>query len=151
MAELDDQLAALAAMSASEIKAEWERVFRQPAPSFSTDLMGRALAYRLQERVHGGLPAATKRELTRIAKQLKAGKSIPSDTATSLRPGTRLVREWRGKVHQVLVLDGAYLFEERRYSSLTRIARTITGANWSGPRFFGLKQAKVPQAEVANG
>ena len=151
MAELDDQLAALAAMSTKQIKAEWERVFRQPAPALSPDLMERALAYRLQERVHGGLPAATRRELARIAKQLRAGKSIASDSGTTLRPGTRLVREWRGKVHQVLVLDGAYLFEERRYSSLTRIAHTITGANWSGPRFFGLKQASAPPRRVANG
>lgn len=112
--------------------------------------MLRGLAYRLQERAHGGLPAATRRELARIAKQLRAGKSMV-DTGATLRPGTRLVREWHGKLHQVLVLDGAYLFEDRRYRSLTRIAHTITGANWSGPRFFGLKQASAPAREAADG
>jgi hypothetical protein len=151
MLELDDQLAALAAMSTAQIKAEWERVFRRPAPCLSPDLIMRALAYRLQERAHGGLPASTKRELGKLAKQLRAGKRLGPDTGTSLRPGTRLVREWRGKLHQVLVLDGAYLFEDRRYNSLTRIAHTITGANWSGPRFFGLRQARGPACEVANG
>ncbi|WP_293974421.1 DUF2924 domain-containing protein [Sphingomonas sp.] len=109
----------------------------------------RRLGYRLQERAHGGLAPDIRRKLDSLAGPAKNGKMRAEVTRPSLRPGARLVREWHGQTHQVLVLDNGFLFEERRYTSLTHIARDITGSNWSGPRFFGLR-ATGKGREVAN-
>jgi hypothetical protein len=95
------------------------------------------LAQRLQERRYGGLPAVVRRELARIA----AGEQpigVRRPTKKSIRPGTRLVREWQGRPVAVLVLEEGFLWEDRRYRSLSEIAREVTGVRWSGPRFFGL-------------
>ena len=72
--------------------------------------------------------------------QLSRSGEVAAEREVVLKAGTRLARDWHGKTHHVLVLDEGFLFEDRRYASLTRIANTITGANWSGPRFFGLKR-----------
>ena len=140
MAGLTDQLAALVAMSPAQLRAEWRRVHRTPPPALSADLLLRGIAWRLQERQYGGLPAQTVRDLTRIATGPIGGGAAPRPEI-SLRAGTRLVRSWRGATYAVSVLEDGFLFDERRYSSLSSIAREITGAAWSGPRFFGLRRA----------
>lgn len=100
--------------------------------------MRRAIAHDIQERVHGGLAPNVARELDRIAKRLARDGTCGADR--TLKPGTRLVREWHGRTHHVLVLDQGFQFEDRAYRSLSQIAQAITGAKWSGPRFFGLNQ-----------
>jgi hypothetical protein len=85
--------------------------------------------------------------LERAADQLRRGEEIVNATRPSLKPGTRLVREWKGRVHHVLVLDDGYEYEVRRFSSLTQVASAITGTHWSGPSFFGLKRRK-PEIRV---
>lgn len=142
MARVREQLTGLAAMSPARLRAEWRRMHRgQPLPEglTGTQLM-RSVAWRLQEKAYGGLPPAKVRELDRLAEQLSAEGDIDVEGARSLKPGTRLVRHWHGTAHCVTVLDQGFEFEERHYSSLTQIAREITGASWSGPRFFGLKR-----------
>ena len=101
--------------------------------------MKRAIAWRLQERLHGGLPPARLRELDRLSEQLTTEGDIDIGQSQSLKPGSRLVRHWHGKAYCVTVLEDGFEFEDRHFSSLTQIAREITGAAWSGPRFFGLK------------
>ena len=103
-----------------------------PPKRLSTPLMRRILAFEVQARRHGGLPASIEKKLARIA----AGKDRP--TSPKLRPGGRLVREWNGVSHVVDVTDAGYLWRGERHRSLSAIARAITGAHWSGPRFFGL-------------
>jgi hypothetical protein len=99
----------------------------------------------LQEKAHGGLSASTARQLAEAARQItKQGRA--SEGTTTLRPGTRLARDWHGRTHHVLVLDDGYHYRDRRYRSLTAIARDITGAAWSGPRFFGLNGARDREA-----
>lgn len=98
----------------------------------------------MQEKVHGGLAPARLRELERLASQLQQSGDLDLVRERQLKIGTRLVREWHGKVYTVTVLDEGYLFEDRHFVSLTPIAREITGTAWSGPRFFGLKSRKVP-------
>ena len=152
MRKLDEQLAALATMSPPLLRAEWRRVFREPAPELSDDLLRRDIAYRLQERARGGLVPHIRRRIDKLVRDADGGNQkadVPQPV--SLRPGTRLVRDWHGKTHQVLVLDDGFLFEDRRYASLTRIACDITGANWSGPRFFGLKQRNTSKTGAARG
>lgn len=96
-----------------------------------------------QEKVLGALPPSRLRELDKLARQLETSGDLDLARQRQLKPGSRLVREWHGKVHSVTVLDQGYEFENRHYASLTPIARHITGAAWSGPRFFGLVKRKT--------
>lgn len=149
MAALDDELAALATMSSAQLKVEWQRVMRTPSPAISPDLMERAIAYELQVRKYGGLPSATRREIERLGRQSKRTGKVAAAQDFALRPGTRLSRDWHGRTHHVLVLDEGFMFEERKYRSLSQIAGAITGTGWSGPRFFGLN--RPVRAEAENG
>jgi hypothetical protein len=139
VAKLDHQLAALATMSPAQLRTEWERVHREPAPALTADLLMRALAYRLQERMQGGLPAPARTAISQLVRQLDRGSGIVPDRSIAPKAGTRLVRDWRGERHHVLVLDQGFQYQGRQYRSLSQIARDITGAAWSGPRFFGLQ------------
>jgi hypothetical protein len=136
---LDDQLAALATMSPAQLRSEWLRVYKVPAPPLTSDLLARGVAWRLQERAHGGLPAATLREIRQVQRQIDRGDAV-NVTQGRIKPGTRLVRDWGGTSHHVIVLESGFLYLDRSYSSLSQIARDITGAHWSGPRFFGTKR-----------
>jgi hypothetical protein len=144
-ADLDKKLAALADLDAAGLRAEWRRLYHSHPPNRITrDLLIRAIAYKLQERVHGGLKIATKRKLRALAQQLQSRDGATFDAGISLKPGVRLVREWRGETYSVIVLEGGFEFDGRQYRSLSKIAQKITGAHWSGPRFFGLKRAPEP-------
>lgn len=134
---LSVELAALSHMTPVQLKAEWMRVYKAPAPSLTANLLARGVAWRLQERAHGALAPSTLREVARMAKQLAGSESV-NVTAGRIKPGTRLVRDWGRTSHHVTVLERGYLYRDRHYRSLTQIARDITGAHWSGPRFFGL-------------
>ena len=138
MATLEDKLTALATMSSAQLAGEWQRVLKSPAPAMTPDLIRRGIAYRLQEQVHGGLKPSVIRELERIGGQ--SDRTAPVAVAgMHIKPGTRLVRDWGGVTHHVLVDEEGFAYRDQRYSSLSEIASTITGTKWSGPRFFGLK------------
>jgi hypothetical protein len=98
----------------------------------------------MQERVHGGVSKSTKRKLRALAQKLETDGNAAFDPGLSLKPGAKLVREWHGVGHSVIVLEDGFDYGGRRYRSLSKIAREITGAHWSGPRFFGLAQAQTP-------
>lgn len=119
----------------------------RPPPRFSRKLMELAVAYKLQEKVLGGLKPATRRFLLDAAKaQRRPEKSKPA--TARFKVGTVLMREWKGVTHQVTVLGDDFLFDGKRYRSLSEIAGQITGAHWSGPTFFGLtKLAREVGAE----
>lgn len=139
MNQLDDELMALQGMPPAALRAEWHKVFRTPAPALGPDLLRRGLAWKKQARVHGGLPTSTRRTIEAALKQLQQAGRVTTDTGR-LKPGTRLVRRWHGKAYHVLVLDDGFEHDGRRYVSLSQIARAITGVQWSGPRFFGLRK-----------
>ncbi len=134
MAKLDDRLAALLTMSPAQLLEEWGT--EHPAPNVSAVLLRRLLAQRLQERRYGALPALVARELERRA----SGGAQPLQPLRprALTPGTRLIREWQGRTIAVEVSDNGFVWEQQHYRSLSEIARKVTGAHWSGPRFFGL-------------
>ncbi|MBL0924009.1 MAG: DUF2924 domain-containing protein [Sphingomonadaceae bacterium] len=125
-------------MKPPELRSKWREVYRAAAPDIGPDLLRRGIAYRLQERGQGSLTSSANREIDRLIKQLAKGDGMLNSAPSSLKAGTRLVRTWRGKMHQVLVLDDGFEFDGRRFGSLSQIASEITGAHWSGPRFFGL-------------
>lgn len=138
MVALVEQMALLEDVDFVALRDQWRRVFRGPAPDLPADLMRRAIAWRLQERVSGGLSLGTIRTIASLqARVVKAGGAVVP-VSPVLKPGTKLVREWHGRTCIVLVCDDGFAFENRRYRSLTQIAREITGVAWSGPRFFGL-------------
>ena len=149
MASLTETLAALATMSPAQLRAEWRRVYRTSPPRLTPDLLIRGIAYRLQERAHGGLPPATARQLDREAKRLLRGDAPASKPELRLKPGTRLVRSWNGTTYSVLVTDSGFVMGDRNFTSLSHIAETITGAHWSGPRFFGVKASRATTGAAA--
>lgn len=140
MTSLDSRLAEFTTMSPAQLRSAWRDTFKCSAPDIGPDLLRRGIANRLQERTHGSLTGATKREIERLRKHVeRTGKAGPMHPI-SLKTGTKLVRSWNGKSYHVLVCDDGFEFEGRHYTSLSHIAREITGAHWSGPRFFGLKK-----------
>jgi Protein of unknown function (DUF2924) len=130
-----------AGASLDELRREWRRLYHNDPPRISRDLLVLGVAYRLQEIEHGGLGKATLRKLRTLAKTLLATGRVGPTASLSLKPGARLVREWHGHSHTVTVTEDGFEYAGTNYPSLTKIARKITGAHWSGPRFFGL-QAK---------
>jgi Protein of unknown function (DUF2924) len=143
--DLSKRLAVLADLNPVALRAEWRRLYRSHPPKrINRDLLIRAIAYKLQEHLHGGLSNATKRKLRALAQQLDSREGTAFDPGLSLKPGVKLVREWGGKTHTVTVLEDGFAFEGERYPSLSRIAQEITGAHWSGPRFFRVKRAPKP-------
>lgn len=141
MSRIEDELAALQLMPLVQLRAEWHAVFRSPAPAIGPDLMRRALAWKKQARIYGGLPSSVRRSIDIALKQIEKNGRVTADNPR-LKPGTRLVRRWHGKAFNVLVLEDGFECEGRRYESLSQIARAITGAQWSGPRFFGLRRGR---------
>ncbi len=136
------RLAELESASTADLRARWERAHRHSAPKrASRYLLLRAVAYHIQERAEGGLSKATLKRLNHLADP-KGNDGRPlRPVPPRLRPGSRLVREWRGEVHQVTVGEDGFGYRGTRYASLSRIAREITGTRWSGPLFFGLRKA----------
>lgn len=145
---IEEQLDRLQAMTPAQVKAEWRKVFGNPAPpGFGNALTVRAIAARYQEKAFGGL---TKAELRSLDGQVRKNERKPR-SAPMVKPGTWLSRTWHGEVHEVVVLDGSYEYRGARHASLSAIARTITGARWSGPRFFGLHSPRLGTLKVGTG
>ena len=153
MSPLETEIAALQELALHDLRIVWRRVHRgEPPARLSRDLMLRAIAHRMQERAHGGLAPALKRRLRALITEIEAKGTDAFDPAITVKAGARLVREWGGRVHTVLVLDDGFDYEGERYRSLTQIAARITGAHRSGPRFFGIrKPASRPAAPAESG
>jgi len=136
---LETELAALPDLPRPELKARWQELYATPCPpKMSRKILRYAIAYRLQENVYGGLDKKTRRLLDKAAANLAAGKPVMPQ-GPKVKPGTRLLREWHGTMHEVVVLEDGVQFRDETWPSLTAVAREITGVHWSGPRFFGLK------------
>jgi hypothetical protein len=139
--EVTRTLEALSDLSPDELRREWRRLYRSQPPRLSRDLLVRAIAYRIQELRYGGFSKATSRKLAALAQARSDDDNAPAYTQR-IRAGARLVREWNGRTHTVTVEEEGFTYAGRNYRSLTAIAREITGARWSGPRFFGLPARK---------
>jgi hypothetical protein len=124
------------------VRAEWQGLFRSEPPRISRDLLLRGIAYRRQELQHGGLGKTTRRKLKTLAKMFQTTGRVGPDPGLALKPGARLVREWHGRTHTVTVTEEGFEYAGTSYASLTKIAKKITGAHWSGPRFFGLLRTR---------
>ena len=137
---LSRKLASLRSLPIKELKQRWRSLFNsEPPHRVSRELLIRAVAYRIQEQVLGGLKPSTRRLLERLASDARAGRPLTlSSCAPPVSAGTVLMRDWQGITHEVKVLDRGVLYKRKRYRSLSEVARLITGSRWSGPLFFGL-------------
>ena len=141
--DLVAKLAALPEMATVDLRAEWRRLYRaHPPRRIGRHLLELGVAWKLQERAYGGLSATIKRRLANLVKTMDETGDLAKARVVRLKPGAKLVREWRGTTHDVLVLEDGFQWRGRRWRSLSAIAREISGTHWSGPRFFGL-QAKA--------
>ncbi|MFO1126507.1 MAG: DUF2924 domain-containing protein [Methylocystis sp.] len=146
--DIAETLTRLSVLTIFELRIEWRRLHRAPPPMrLSRDLLIRGITYKLQERAYGGLSKSIIRKLDRLHNEVEASDARGRAPPISLKPGTRLMREWRGVTHTVLVHADGLEWNNRRYRSLTVVAREITGAHWSGPRFFGLSKRAGPSVE----
>jgi len=135
-----EALSRLPELDLGELRQQWRALYKADAsPHLSRELLVRAVAYRMQEVALGGLRPERQRQLRHLAQQLKQTAEIRRHARLELKSGTRLVREWRGRTYEVLVLDDGFSWQGTSYRSLSALARKITGTAWSGPLFFGLK------------
>jgi hypothetical protein len=146
-AELTNRLGDLLTMKQKELVALWEQVFaRPPSPEIRRGLLIQILAYKIQEQAHGGLRAEVRKRLRELARKFDANPNAELSGMVRIKPGTRLIRDWRGQSHRVTVLENGYDYNGKCYPSLSQIARLITGTRWSGPLFFGLRDKEDPSA-----
>ncbi|WP_423140763.1 DUF2924 domain-containing protein [Parablastomonas sp. CN1-191] len=135
-ARIGKELALLGDLAPAELRSTWEALTGTEVPRIAAALLRRLLAQRLQEKRLGGLPALVVRELVRS--RTPVALPIVTKPSRKLAPGARLIREWQGRTIAVLTTETGYSWEGRHYRSLSKIAHEVTGAHWSGPRFFGL-------------
>jgi hypothetical protein len=134
--KLGKPLRALNGASRQHLTREWRRFYKSNPPRYaSSGFLIRAISYALQERELGGLPASARRALLAIARGAPMSAQV---LRTKMKPGTRLLREWHGTTHEVIVTDQGFVWDGATYRSLSAIALAVTGAKWNGPRFFGL-------------
>lgn len=135
--DLPAALAALECADRTDLLDLWRDVIGSPPPkNLSAPFLRRALAFEMQCQHHGGPKTRVLDDLGRIALGAESHASVGS----RLRLGAKLVREWQGRTWTVEVIEGGFLMGGERYVSLSALARKITGARWSGPRFFGLAE-----------
>ncbi len=145
IAKLEREIDALTDLTRAEMVERWRTHYRtDPPKGISRSLLVRAVAYEMQAKRYGGLKPATDRRLRAIASGTVNGDHARRKKSPRLQPGARLIREWNGVSHVVEVIEGGFMWNGDRHRSLSSIARAITGARWSGPRFFGLISGDAP-------
>lgn len=143
--KIEAEIDRIRSLSVDEIRALWRHTFKSPPPvALGKDMLGRMICHRIQEKALGGLSRASVRLLTDIGR----GKAATEVGRRRLKPGTILVREYQGERHSVVVASDGFVWREETYASLSIIAGVITGTNWNGPRFFGLRLKKAVRANM---
>ena len=134
-----ETLKQLPTMDRPGLQRLWQETFgKPPHPKLRRDLLVPILAYRIQESEYGGLKASTRKYLQKLAARTETGRPMP--LPTRIKPGTKLLREWRGEIYEVLVTAAGFEYRGNGYKTLSEIATFITGSKWSGPLFFGLRK-----------
>jgi hypothetical protein len=140
----DEKISDLARLDLESLRTAWKQEYgKPPVGRLSRELLSRALAWQLQANRYGGLSKAVIRARATQVAVLQSTGSVSGAQPAAYKAGTKLIREWQGQVHEVIVLDDGYRWAGGHYKSLSQIARCITGTRWSGPRFFGLEKSGV--------
>ena len=144
---VEAEVACIGTMNKAELRSIWRIKYKSDPPrAFGPDLLRRSLAYRIQEEAFGGLPSRTKRELHHLIALMSKKPTARIELPRRIKSGAVLIREWKGKVVRITVVDNGFLFEGKTFSSLSEIALLITGTKWNGPRFFGLRTPTKDEA-----
>lgn len=123
-----------------ELRKRYREVLRSDPPkAFGPDLLRRSIAHRIQEKAYGGLSGPTKRLLDQLVKAIAAKPNGRLEVPRRIKPGSELVRTWKGKTYRVVVRPDGFAYDGKIYAGLSEIASLIAGSNWNGPRFFGLR------------
>src|SRR5712664_3997157 len=147
---VEDELDRLATMPIAQLRVRYRQVFRtDPPKAFGPDLLRRSIAYRIQEKAYGGLSRPAQRLLDQMMKAFAAKPNGKIVLPRRIKPGSVLVREWKGRSHRVMVLADGFAYGGDTYSNLSEIAVLITGTRWNGPRFFGLRSKTQESNEPA--
>jgi hypothetical protein len=126
----------------ADLRRRYRELFRtEPPKAFGPDLLRRSIAHRVQERAYGGLSPSTRRLLDRLVKAAIAKPSGRLELPRRIKPGSELVRTWKGKSYRVMVMADGFAYDGKTFAGLSEIASEITGTKWNGPRFFGLRSA----------
>jgi hypothetical protein len=137
---VEAELDRLAAMPIAQLRARYRGVFRSDPPkAFGPDLFRRSIAHRVQEKAYGGLSPSAQRLLDQMVKAYAAKPNGKIVLPRRIKPGSVLVREWKGTSHRVMVLADGFAYDGKTFGNLSEIAVLITGTRWNGPRFFGLR------------
>jgi hypothetical protein len=137
---VEDELDRLPVMPIAQLRARYREVFRgDPPKAFGPDLLRRSVAQRIQEKAYGGLCRPAQRLLDQMMKAFAAKPGGKIVLPRRIKPGSVLVREWKGSSHRVMVLADGFAHDGKTFSNLSEIAGLITGTRWNGPRFFGLR------------
>jgi hypothetical protein len=127
-------------MPIAQLRFKYREVYRgDPPKAFGPDLLRRSIAHRIQEKTYGGLSRSSQRLLDQMMKAYAAKPNGKIVLPRRIKPGSVLVREWKGMSHRVMVLADGFAYDGETYSNLSEIAVLITGTRWNGPRFFGLR------------
>jgi hypothetical protein len=141
--EISSRLEELPRLRTAKLRVLWQELFEKPVhPKLRREMMIPILAYRIQEKAYGGLKPYTLRRLQKLAQELERDPKAQLQDHQQIKTGTKLLRQWQGETHDVIVVDDGFDYRNKRYKSLSEIARQITGTRWSGPLFFGLKQPR---------
>lgn len=137
---VEAELDRLPTMPIVDLRRRYRDLFRtDPPKAFGPDLLRRSIAHRLQEKAYGGLSAPTQRLLDQLVKAALAKPNGRLELRRRIKPGSELVRTWKGKTYRVMVMADGFAHDGRNFASLSEIASDITGTRWNGPRFFGLR------------
>jgi Protein of unknown function (DUF2924) len=144
---VEAELDRLAVMPIAQLRVRYREVYRaDPPKAFGPDLLRRSIAYRVQEKAYGGLSRSAQRLLDQAMKAFAAKPNGKIVLPRRIKPGSVLVREWKGKSHRVMVLADGFAYDGKTFGNLSEIAVLITGTRWNGPRFFGLR-SKIAESE----
>jgi hypothetical protein len=139
---VEAELGRLPTTPIAELRKRYCELFRsEPPKAFGPDLLRRSIAHRIQEKAYGGFSASTRRLLDRLVKAAMAKPNGRLELPRRIKPGSELVRTWKGRSYRVMVMADGFAYDGETFASLSEIASDITGTNWNGPRFFGLRPA----------
>jgi hypothetical protein len=139
--EFEAEIRRLPDLSLEDLRARWKALFGHPAPlSLRRRFLARAVAYQMQVRAHGGLSASTQKRLQAIATGVRQGSLDVAGIARTIRPGAQMLRQWKDQTHTVTALSDGFEWNGKTYKSLSAVAKKITGTNWNGYVFFGIKR-----------
>jgi hypothetical protein len=148
---VEAELDRLAVMPIAQLRARYREVFRfDPPKAFGPDLLRRSIAHRIQEKAYGGLSRSAQRLLDQMMRAYAAKPNGKIVLPRRIKPGSVLVREWKGKSHRVMVLADGFAYDGKTFGNLSEIAVLITGTRWNGPRFFGLRSKTQESREPAH-